>query len=57
MIDSVEYQFYIGCKDSSLHDVVVNKESLIEMVERFFISKEEMTCPENILFSKEYMKI
>jgi hypothetical protein len=40
MRSSVEYQIYIGCKDVSLHDEVVNKDVLTEMVVHFFKSRE-----------------
>ena len=40
MRDNVEYQIYIGCKDVCLHDEVVSKYALTEMVERFFESRK-----------------
>ncbi len=40
MKDDVEYQMYIGCKDISLHDEVVSKDDLTEMVVHFFESKK-----------------
>lgn len=38
--DNVEYQIYIGCNDICLHDVVVSKDALAELVVHFFASRE-----------------
>ena len=40
MKDNVEYQIYIGCKDVDIHDGVISKASLGEMVVRFFESRK-----------------
>lgn len=40
MRDNVEYQIFIGCNDVSLHDDVVNMETLSEMVVHFFTRKK-----------------
>ena len=40
MKDNVEYQIYIGCKDTNLRDEVISKDALTEMVVRFFASRK-----------------
>ncbi len=40
MRNSVEYQIYIGCKDVSLHGEVVTRETLTQMVVRFFTDRQ-----------------
>ncbi len=36
MLDSVEYQFFIGCADSHTHEYIITKNELKEMVANFF---------------------
>ena len=40
MRNSVEYQIYIGCNDVSLHGEVVTRETLTQMVVRFFTDRQ-----------------
>ena len=40
MRNSVEYQIYIGCKDVSLHGEFVTRETLTQMVVRFFTDRQ-----------------
>ena len=40
MRNSVEYQIYIGCEDVSLHGEVATRETLTQMVVRFFTDRQ-----------------
>lgn len=40
MEDSFEYQIYIGCSDSQLHEQLIDGDELKEMISRFFARNE-----------------